>query len=299
MDVDMNTIRQRLTKNYFSLIKDEHFKNIKGFKVQDDSRVAICLCANKKYIEGAKTAIYSIRQNNENVPTIILLSNDIEEAFEGVDILLRLDTDDYRHMDFTGIFIPGVVWQKEIFYKLSVFNIYGYDRIVFIDSDMLVVSDISDLWNLEKYNELDFYATCSTPQFVDREKDSKKHYSSALMVINKNLLNTDVYKEMLGMASLHKSYDGSDQGVINYYIAKKSIRGGTLNQYYNTYVGKDAVYKHKEGEMPERILHFVGGWLEIESWNDRIHQKINKQKYVDLYDRYWQAAMVHVRISNI
>jgi lipopolysaccharide biosynthesis glycosyltransferase len=283
--MNLDQIKKQLVKNYFSLMKDSHFKEIKSIEVEDKNKVAICFVANKKYIEGLKVAVHSIKRNHATVPTIILFSDDIEEIPDGVDKLIKIDTDDYRYLEMFSE-LPNNTWPKSIFYKLSIFNISGYDRIVFIDSDMLVIRDISDLWNLDEYNEFDFYATYTAPQQVGTDKDHKDNLCSAIMVINKNLLNVQVYKKLIEMAVLHKTYDGSDQGVINYYLQKKSVPYGLMNQFYNTYPSDKWEYEYKEHEKPARILHFVGGWKKFTSWHDRIHQRCFKQEYIDLYDEY-------------
>jgi lipopolysaccharide biosynthesis glycosyltransferase len=286
---DLDTIKKKILKHHFSLMKDSHFKEIKSIQVEDSSKVAICFVANKKYIDGLKVAVSSIRRNHANVPTIILLSDDIEEMPQGVDKLIKIDEDDYRHLEIFPDLHKMYLWPKSIFYKLSIFNVRGYDRIIFIDADMLVIRDISDLWDLDKYNEFDFYATYTAPQYVGTDKEHKDNLCSAIMVINKNLLNVKVYKKLIEMAVLHKSYDGSDQGVINYYLRTESVTYGLMNQFYQIFPCDPWIkwgYEYKEHEKPARILHFVGGWKKFTSWYDRIHQKHFKQEYIDLYDEY-------------
>jgi lipopolysaccharide biosynthesis glycosyltransferase len=284
---DLNIIKKKILKNYFSLMKDSHFKEIKSIKVEDESKVAICFCANKKYIEGLTTAIYSLRKNSKNIPTIILFSDEIEELPKGVDKLIKIDVDDFRYIELFPYLLPdGLKWNKSIFYKLSIFNVQGYDRIVYIDSDMLIVKDISDLWDLNKYNEYDFYSTWSEPCRVVFPDSYKNHYCSALMVINKNFSNVQVYKKLIEMAVLQKTYDGSDQGVINYYLRKKSVPCGLINQSYNVHAFKNGSYKYKESEKPAKVLHFPVGPGHFKSWYDRIYHDIFKKEYSDLYYKY-------------
>ena len=91
------------------------------------------------------------------------------------------------------------------------------------------------------------------------------------------------------MAVLHKSYDGSDQGVINYYLQKESVPFGLMNQSYNIYPCEKWEYEYKEHEKPAKILHFCGGWKKFTSWHDRIHNQHFDKKYVDLYDEYFKG----------
>jgi len=290
MDININKIKQKIVKNYFSLIKDSHFKEIKSIEVEDNNKVAICFVANKRYIEGLATVVHSLKKNNKNVPTIILFSEDIEEAPDDVDKLIKIDVEDYRYLEMFNELNKPLLWPKSIYYKLSIFNVYGYDRIVFIDSDMLVIKDISDLWDLDEYNEFDFYATLTYPKVDDKSNQQEDKLCSALMVINKNLLGVHVYKKLIEMAVLHKTYEGSDQGVINYYLRKKSVPCGLINQYYNTFPCDKHISRCKGYDRPATILHFIGGWLKFTSWHDRIHcRKHFDQKYIDLYDEYYKG----------
>jgi lipopolysaccharide biosynthesis glycosyltransferase len=286
--MNIDQIKKQIVKNYFSLIRDTHFKEIKSINIEDENRVAICFYANKKYIEGLRVVVHSLKKNSKNVPTIILFSDEIEELPKGVDKLIKIDVDDFRYLEMFSD-LPNNCWPKSIFYKLSIFNIYGYDRVVFIDSDMLVIRDISELWDLDKYNKFDFYATYSAAQFVGTDKHHKDNLCSAIMVINKNLLNVQVYKKLIEMAVLHKTYDGGDQGVINYYLRKKSVPYGMINQSYNTYPDEAWTSRYKVYNKPTAILHFVGGWKKFTSWHDRIHNKNFDKKYVDLYDEYFKG----------
>jgi lipopolysaccharide biosynthesis glycosyltransferase len=292
MDVDLNIIKKKILKHYFHLMKDDHFKEMKSIQVEDSSKVAVCFYANKKYIEGLTTAIYSLRKNSKNIPTVILFSDEIEEIPAGVDKLIKIDTDDFRHIELFPYLLPdGLKWDQSIFYKLSIFNVQGYDRIVYVDSDMLILKDIGDLWDMDKYNECDFYSTWSEPHLLVSPIDSyKNHYSSAITIINKNLLNVDVYKSLIKMSVLHKSYEGSDQGVINYYMRKKSVCCGMLNQSYNVYTFRNPPYEYKEHEKPEKVLHFIAGPRKFKSWIHRISQGHFKKEYVDLYNEYFNEA---------
>jgi lipopolysaccharide biosynthesis glycosyltransferase len=268
-------------------MKDSHFKEIKSIEVEDKNKVAICFVANKKYIEGLKVAVHSIKRNHATVPTIILFSDDIEEIPDGVDKLIKIDIDDYRHLEMFPYLHRSLKWPKSILYKLSIFNVRGYDRIIFIDSDMLVTGDISDLWDLDKYNEFDFNATEASPHIVMDDERYAQGYCTALMVINKNLLNVQVYKKLIELAVLHKTYEGSDQGVINYYLQKNSVRCGLISQSYNTHPCDEYISSCKVYEQPARILHFCGGCLKFISWHVRIHCKYFDKKYIDLYDDYY------------
>lgn len=283
--------KQKMLSNFFSLKKDKNFfEDIKTYNINDKNNVAICLYVNKKYIEGLEILLYSLKKNNINIPSIVLLSEDILEKPKNVDYLININVDNYKYFEFPEVMPRNTLWPKSIFYKLSIFNIRGYDRIIFIDSDMLVIDDISELWDLNKYNEFDFYATCSNHHIVKFFSNTNhKALCTALMIINKNFLRQDIYKRLIELAILYDTYDGSDQGVINSYIIKNNIKYGILNDFYN-------IFAHISGVEEKKILHFFGGWKinKLKSWYDRIHQKCFKKEYIEIYDKYWDESTKNI-----
>jgi len=150
--------------------------------------------------------------------------------------------------------------------KLHIFRYEAYDRIIFLDSDLIVEKSIDHLF---EEVEADFAACACTPYWEDR-------FNSGVMVIRPD---KSVFEDMMTQKDTLITYDGSDQGF--------------LNSYFNNWHKLDIKYnagKRIYSETPEHweridhhVIHFVGDkpWLGGESgyeelerlWFDWFHEQ--------------------------
>lgn len=86
--------------------------------------------------------------------------------------------------------------------KLTVFNMTQYSRLVFIDADSLVIRDLSPLFTCGQ-----FCATYINPCY----------FNSGLMVVTPNSTVSAHMEEVLPSSP---SYDGGDQGFLNFYYSE-------------------------------------------------------------------------------
>ncbi len=143
-----------------------------------------------------------------------------------------------------------------MFYKLEVFRLSGYDRIVYLDCDTLVLDDISSLWDSRQYAANDFYAVRETAEMGVPAR-VQGNFNTGVMVINRPLICDAVHRRMLKIARKGISYDGGDQGVINHYLGGRyGATAGELDAGYNvmSLVKKRGDWTSFKDRM--RILHF-------------------------------------------
>jgi lipopolysaccharide biosynthesis glycosyltransferase len=123
------------------------------------------------------------------------------------------------------------------YYKLDIFSWSEYDRIVFLDSDVLVLKDIRPLFTM-KSNVFRAY------QFRGQK------FNTGVMSIPHKYLNEAVYKKLLGGIRKHGK-EVADQDVL-IKVFSHQISG--INVRFNA--TKRAVHRRKIKGY--RILHFVG-----------------------------------------
>ena len=130
------------------------------------------------------------------------------------------------------------------YFKLDIFAFTEYDRIVFIDSDVLVLGDISELFSFSKGD----MGACSTYR---RKTDSLEGtINSGVMVLNKPVINNGVYDSLVEEAQ--KGFSLPDQETINNIIGPRIVR---LDKKYNM---EKRMYKSKKFNWKDAvILHYV------------------------------------------
>lgn len=133
-------------------------------------------------------------------------------------------------------------WNETLF-KLVIFKEYGFDKLVYLDSDLLIRGNIDELFNQENWSSVadkTFYPECG-----------REGLNAGVMVIEpSNSLYEDLISVVPVVAKEKKIF--GDQDVINKYLEQKGITNrAVLDRTFNT-----CFYSLKAGEEP-RVVHFI------------------------------------------
>jgi len=188
-------------------------------------KIALVLCAEKSYLPGIQCMLKTLYKYNDiSQVDKILFSNDIEKL-DGFHVK-RIPIQNYQ----------GILYgeqKKSFFHKLEVFNLKGYDRVVFLDSDLLCMGDISLLFS-ERLSHKPFWAVRDLySPHMPTIKGSHATINSGVMVINHPLLNRQTYQDLISIAERKLGYDKTDQGAINEFLYQHKIPIGYLPDEYN------------------------------------------------------------------
>lgn len=218
--------------------------------------IAFAFCADKSYKKGLDLLLKTLIFHNPFVKKfdLLLLTDDIVE-YKNLKILNCSDIEVDTH-------VPRF---KKTFYKLKLFSLTQYDRVVFIDSDVICLGDISLLIS----KDLEDYEICAAKDYGIKLNDNI--INSGVMVINKSTMSNKTYQEMIDLTKINfdknakdNNGNGSDQFIINEYF-KNNKKIYYLDIKYNTL--KRIFLHHKKlwnkTEKDVRLLHFVGN----KPWN--------------------------------
>jgi lipopolysaccharide biosynthesis glycosyltransferase len=226
--------------------------------------------ADKNFVHGPKKLHKTLLQHNKKLEGMdfVLLSNDIKEM-PGFEVR-RFNPNRYRKISFMKRKRTGNTRRfQKTFYKFEVFAIQGYDRMVFLDSDLLCLGDVSQLFN-PGLTKFDLCAVPDTNGKARHHKDGYYRINSGMQVINKGMIGAGIRDELIEFAEAGKSWDGGDQGTLIEYLwaKKKSVKYLPLT--YNTL--KRMVVKNPtlwaKLKPDVRLLHFVG---RVKPWTG--HEK--------------------------
>jgi hypothetical protein len=212
---------------------------------------------------GLRACVHSIRRLHAEVPPILVLRPAGQHlTFADVDEVIPFDPAPYETIPCAGFYFG-----REVFYKLEVFRLRGYDRVIYLDCDTLVVDDISPLWDPARYNERPFFAAREQADMGVHDSVLGK-FNTGVMVINRPVMGEVVWQRMVDIARRGASYDGGDQGVINAYLNDAEGQAGELDAGFNVLVrakkeGQWDVYRHRL-----KVLHFVNA---LKPWSSEHH----------------------------
>lgn len=213
------------------------------------NNVALVTMVNQDFIKGFKAMLNSLMVHNPwfNLPIVVLdldLSLDnriaLRKRYENI-VFKDIEKDNYKNVPFEST-------AKKLqctYYKLDAFLLEEYDRIVFIDSDCLILDNIEKLF------------LCTSGFSAVKGYDSgndimRRDINSGVFVVNKEYLNGKTYKDLIAISE--KGHKMPDQATINIYFKNKIEY---LDKVFN--VEKRMLYtkNFKPILNSAKILHFV------------------------------------------
>lgn len=156
---------------------------------------------------------------------------------------------------------------QQTFYKLDIFALYDYDLVVSADTDLLVLGDISELFDQDEE-----FSAC--PSFRENPPRLDRSINSGVFVITN--LNDKKYHDLIKIAE--PGFSMPDQTAINRYFT------GNINYLPKKY-NVEKRMQHSPLAMPIdeiAVLHYVGS----KPWN--MQQKKSEWEYQDLYQLWWE-----------
>ena len=147
------------------------------------------------------------------------------------------------------------------FYRIKLFSMENIDKILYLDSDIIVRKDIKNLYSLDIENYCIAGAKDIIWQKLKRSynlsKDSIYVNAGVLLINTEKTRNFDVLQKMKNFCKLHKQRQYGDQDIINYIfqenILEFDIKYNFCFPYYNEY-DQDNYYEIAQDPF---ILHYI------------------------------------------
>lgn len=191
----------------------------------------------------------------------------------------------------------GVLAKKGVFNKLYVFNLCNYEKIIFLDSDLLIFGNIDHLFdtNIDKYTIVaSFDGEISNNVFKNKCMKGYFFNSGLFMCVP----NSEIFNLMIKNIDNIFSYDGGDQGFINYFFCKHG-KINLIGCEYNLWKRHEIVKQIKNLNDIDDLcinnnkiisIHFTGTvkpWMHnnIDNYGEKNFEIIN-DIWFDLYYEY-------------
>ena len=157
---------------------------------------------------------------------------------------------------------------ESTFTKFYAWTLTDFDKVVYLDSDMIVLQNIDDLFQKD---ELSAAPDVGWPDC----------FNSGLMVLKPDYI---IYEELRFQAVEFGSFDGADQGLLNDYFPNWN----RLPFTYNVTVSVAPVYSYKPAYLRYKdnvkVLHYFGA---TKPWN---HQHSSNSVINELLQKWWDVA---------
>jgi len=222
-----------------------------------------------------KAAIVTYLATEDYIPGVLALANSISIHVPGSEFIILIAENaaslkckkifQQRDIKFRVVseVVNPYILPKEIdrykhtYTKFRVFEMYDYEKVIYLDADMIVCNDISDLFNKPHLSAVNA-GGLKIQEWVD--------LNSGLMVIEPN---ESLFEDILKHIPLICSKDGGDQGFFQSYFKNWSTTPRLrLDHGYNVPFGMLQTYveefgfrfKYKNGVLNTNIsiVHFWG-----------------------------------------
>ena len=236
------------------------------------TNTALVTMVNEDFVCGFKAMLCSLLEHNTwfDLPIVVLddgLTNKTKrELLEryGQILFKPINRKKYEGTNFE-ITAPKL---RSTYYKLDVFNMTDFKRLVFIDSDVVILRSIENLFKCT--------ANFAAVKAYDAGRDlMRRDINSGVFVVNDVNINKEVYNDLLKIAkSGHKM---PDQTTLNIYF-----RDATqfLDKTFNVEKRMLFTQNFKAILQNMKILHFVGE----KPWQKKTKQM--EEQYMSL-EKVW------------
>lgn len=201
------------------------------------------------FLLGARVLAQSLKETGTTKDMIALCTQSVDQATK--DILVADGWtvksignihSPYEGQSFRGNYFSG------IFSKLYVWNMTEYERVIYLDADVLVLKNIDHLFDCGTF--------CATFRHSDL-------FNAGIIVVqpNRTLLN-----DMMKKIPLVQSYDDGDQGFLNVYF-----RSLIYSPYFNW---SDPKRNYRMMRMPTELNADIAFYYISNSWSFKRDVKI-------------------------
>ena len=264
------------------------------------------LLSTPSYIEGVVVLYRSLKKYGKTrYPFLCVCSKSIGDAEigrltkEGI-VCHQLWKTAIEGMDLSMQAAGQNRWNNT-FDKLLIWEQTGYDKMVFLDSDMIVLENIDDLFDRPPFTAVAFGQLLF----------NWNHLNSGMMVVEPD---KDVCQQLLTQIPetviqvLEKRGSVGDEDVINHYMPEwKQRQELHLHEGYNMFFRKMTEYHKRFGfsySKNIKIVHFIGPWYD-KPWNHSLWKVFYHLVGYFLHNRYglkayiaYQRMLWRYRIGN-
>ncbi len=228
-----------------------------------ESKAYVTVLTNKNYLLGVLILADSLDKILSKYPLYVLVPKNLSNGVK--KYLLKKNINIITMNNFSDDVIQrnnNLDYWKETLFKLKVFNLIRFSKIVFLDADMIILKNIDYLFNYPHMSAV------AAGQILHQDWN---RLNSGLMVIEPSkeeyegiIKNIDaVYDECIA-----KGQGFGDQDVINAFFKNWPVQKELhLDEGYNVMLGYAGYINKKDHDYDIYVYHFTGA---EKPWNKSI-----------------------------
>ena len=246
----------------------------------DDRRTAVVTVVTDDFADGAVVLLKTFRRHHPDTDcSIVVLHNPEVARLSPVSMNLLRSTEpniEFREVDLAAY--ERIATQRDrvlktperllaAFVIIDAFRLTDFDRVVCLDSDMLVLGPLDEILD----SSAEFAAVTAVDEWTG---EPRGYFNTGVMVIGRPHLTGETFHDIVSntvMTSADRERGKADQAVLNRYFETRPH--DRLAQKFNvtkrmvpdTAGPLDALLR----QLDARILHFVGAKPWTVNWSER------------------------------
>jgi len=220
---------------------------------------ALVLMVNKNFITPLNTVLYGLLKIKFSYDIVLFYDvyfKELEQlvaAYSDLKIKLKqIDCKLYSSLKWT---INNRDWEINPFYRYEIFKLKEYEKIMYLDLDVVILKDFTDIFDIKGDFCAVELAKISNLAYV---AFGQRGFNAGVMLISNKYLNDNVYNELIELSA--KTLYNGNQKPLNHYFGDKIC---FLDCCYNLTTDLLSL----ERIDAARIIHFIG---DKKPWNNSI-----------------------------
>jgi glycogenin len=264
----------------------------------------ITILTTENYLPGVVVMFNSLKNTKTNIPFYCMINEKISQ--QSINILQKSGITPIKvNLIHNPVHTNPNDRKYYNYNKLNMYGMVQFDKLVYIDSDMIIFKNIDDLF--EKDHMSSTNAGGEIPEF----RLSWNQLNSGLVVVKPS---TDLFNDLISKIGKITVKDVGDQAFIHsYYPQWARMRNLHLSHVYNTFSCHLASYEKLGYIVPQslapsqraladnkfiRIVHYIGNqkpWMMMEeiekiSTRNATHQQLADKLWVSALRDYYQQS---------
>ncbi len=262
---------------------------------------AIALGADLHYLDKVETVIKSVSVHNHEVKFYVFNDDLPSEWFLLMRNRLKVIGSEIVNVKKTdhnlrNFHLPNAILSYATFFRYFIADEVQEDRVLYLDSDMIVHSKLDDLFTID----LQGYAIAAVQDF-NHEGWLTTFNAGMLLIDAKKWREKNSTQSLLELTAQHHEHVYGDQGVLNMYFGDQWLH---LDKEYNFMVGLDQFLHlsgNKEwyqsdyyGNYEPKIIHYTS---ESKPWTHMTLTRFRKLWWF-YYGLNWNDVLLSSDITN-
>jgi len=254
---------------------------------------------DRQQLCGARALMASLRYTGTTADVVALVAPDTR-----ADTRAYLEALGYKLRE-VPVIQPNVMrdgYYASVFTSINLWALTEYDCVVKLDSDMVVLTNIDELFLYNVFAATPDYPAGLPFDSADCKETMVCQYTShdfrarylngALLVVQPNL---DTYNDMRGILERHEEQlvgGPSEQGFLNWYFKNKWF---SLPHYYNVRMPAIRSFPQMFVVSPPRIFHYIGGakpWKANFACNKSCQNQPTERWHFELWYKYYNDPVI-------